>query len=204
VARRPSGGLVSTVDDLLRFAAAALDDKGAREEVVARPAGTQGAGWMHFRRNGVQVLFHPGSVAGYQSTLQVVPERGVAVAALANSARGSAAFEPVVEALLESLAGVPPWRPRPVELGPDELGALAGRYEAPDAEAVVEAAPTGLRLRLVELDPITGERRPAPPLLGRAIRAGAFAVLEGEARGTAFDFPGGCFRLGSVLAERVA
>jgi CubicO group peptidase (beta-lactamase class C family) len=202
-ARRPSGGLVSTVGDLLRFAAAAADDEDARAVVAERPAGAQGAGWMLFRRSGVDVLFHPGSVAGYQSTLTLVPECGVAVAALANSARGSAAFGPVVEALLEALAGVPPWTPRLIEAAPDDLAALAGRYEAPDADAVVETVPDGLRVRLAEVDPITGEPRPSPALVGRPLAARTFAVVDGEAAGTVFDFPEGYLRLGSVLAERV-
>lgn len=204
VARRPSGGLVSTVGDLLRFAASALDDEEARAVVADRPAGKQGAGWMLARRGGTDVVFHPGSVAGYQSTLALVPERRVAVAALANSARGSAAFGPVVEALLESLAGVPPWSPAVVEADEDELAARAGRYAAPDAEALVDAVPAGLRLRIAELDPLSGERRPLPPALGRPLGRNRFGVLEGEGRGTVFDFPDGHLRVGSVLAERVS
>ncbi|HSC92406.1 MAG TPA: serine hydrolase domain-containing protein [Gaiellaceae bacterium] len=200
--RRPSGGLVSTVADLLRFAASTLDDD-ARVVEATRPGGAQGVGWMLERRGDAELVLHPGSVGGFQSVLALVPARRVAVAALSNSARGSAAFGPVVDALLEALADVPPWAPAVVETGEDELAELAGRYAGPDEDARVEAAPGGLRLRLTVRDPLTGAMAEQPPLVGRPVGARAFAVLEGEAAGSCFDFPDRYVRLGSVLAERV-
>jgi CubicO group peptidase (beta-lactamase class C family) len=203
VPRRPSGGLVSSVGELLRFAETWWDDADARTVVAPRPGGLQAVGWMLDRRDGIELLFHPGSAAGFQSVLVLVPERRVAVAALANSARGEAAFRPVVDALLERAAGVPPWAPAIVDLPTGGLEPLAGRYVGPDEEAEVTVVPRGLAVRLSERDPFTHGVTTFPPLVGRPIGDRAFAVVEGEEYGSHFDFPGRWFRLGSVLAERV-
>ncbi|MGE5689687.1 MAG: serine hydrolase domain-containing protein [Pseudomonadota bacterium] len=201
--RRPSGGLVSSVGDLLRFAETWWDDEEARAVVARRPGGLQGAGWMLDRRDGIELLLHPGSAAGFQSVLVLVPERRVAVAALANSARGQAAFTGVVDALLEHAAGVPPGAPAIVDLPAGELEPFAGRYAGLDEEAGVGVVAGGLSVQLSQRDPFTHEVTTFPPFVGRPIGDGAFAVVEGEASGSHFDFPEAFFRLGSVLAERV-
>ena len=200
VARRPSGGLVASVADLLRFAAGLSDGIVA---IAGRPGGDQAPGWMVERRGDRIVVHHPGSAAGFQSILALVPDRRAAVAALSNSARGSAAFTPVVDALLEAVAGVPRWSPALVDVAPEELEALAGRYAGPDEEVVVAVRGPALGVRLSERDPFTGEATEFPEFLGRPTSSRAFAVLEGEAAGSSFDFPGSRFRMGSVLADRV-
>jgi CubicO group peptidase (beta-lactamase class C family) len=200
VPRRPSGGLVASVTDLLRFADGSWD---ATEPLAERPGGEQGPGWMVERRGDRRVVHHPGSAAGFQSILALVPDRRVAVAALSNSARGSAAFTPVVDAVLEAVADVPPWAPTLVDVAPEELEALAGRYAGPDEEVVVDVRGPALGVRLSERDPFTGETTAFPEFLGRPTSPRAFAVLEGEAAGSSFDFPGGRFRMGSVLADRL-
>jgi hypothetical protein len=91
-----------------------------------------------------------------------------------------------------------------VELAPEELDALAGRYVGPDEEVVVEMQGAALGVRLAERDPFTGETTAFPESLGRPTSPRAFAVLEGEAAGSSFDFPGSRFRMGSVLADRVS
>jgi CubicO group peptidase (beta-lactamase class C family) len=201
VARRPSGGLVAGVADLLRFADGSW---AATEPLAERPGGEQGPGWMVERRGDRSVVYHPGSAAGFQSILALVPDRRVAVAALSNSARGSAAFTPVVDALLEALADVRPWSPALVDVAPEELEPLAGSYAGPDEEVVVEVRGSALGVRLSERDPFTGETTTFPEFLGRPTSARSFAVLEGETAGSSFDFPGSRFRMGSVLADRVS
>jgi CubicO group peptidase (beta-lactamase class C family) len=200
VARRPSGGLVASVADLLRFADGSWE---ATEPLAERPGGEQGPGWMVERRGDRRIVHHPGSAAGFQSILALVPDRRVAVAALSNSARGSAAFTPVVDAVLEAVADVPRWAPTLVDVAPEELEALAGRYAGPDEEVVVEVRGPALGVQLSERDPFTGETTAFPEFLGRATSPRAFAVLDGETAGSSFDFPGSRFRMGSVLADRV-
>jgi CubicO group peptidase (beta-lactamase class C family) len=202
VARRPSGGLVATVPQLLAFSARALGEPETFEPVVSRPGGAQAPGWLLERRGEDELVFHPGSAAGFQSLLVLVPGRRVAVAALSNSARGADAFRPVVEAALGQL-GVPPWSPARRPLDGAALDAFAGGYHGADEEVEVRRAGGGLEVRVVGRDPFTGRMLEEPPVLGHPVGPRTFAVLHGDSSGDHFDFPERFFRLGSVLAERV-
>ena len=91
--------------------------------------------------------------------------------ALGQRPRGSAAFRPVVDALLEALADVPPWSPSLADVS-GELDVLAGRYAGPDEEVVVEARGSALGVRLSERDPFTGETTTFPEFLGRPTSPG--------------------------------
>src|SRR6185312_11784733 len=104
-ARRASGGLWSSVGDLLRFANHHLGGPGPlTPESVAemqRPHISShgfdyGLGWFLTARRGRTTVEHGGSAAGYQSLLLLVPGEGVAVAALTNSSRGSLAIRDVL------------------------------------------------------------------------------------------------------------
>ena len=200
VPRRPSGGLVASVADLLRFADGSW---GGTEPLTERPGGEQGPGWMVERRGDRRVVHHPGSAAGFQSILALVPDRRVAVAALSNSARGSAAFTPVVDALLGARRGraalVAVARGRRPRGARSARGALRGTGRG----GLVAVRGSALGVRLSERDPFTGETTEFPEFLGRPTSPRTFAVLEGEAAGSSFDFPGSRFRMGSVLADRV-
>ena len=75
-ARWASGGLWSTVGDLLRFAAHHLDGApAALHEPRARALGARYAlgWWVREHADGRTTLDHEGSVAGYQSLLLLVP-----------------------------------------------------------------------------------------------------------------------------------
>src|SRR5438445_4615811 len=145
VARRPSGGLWSTVGDLLAFAAHQLGGPGPLGE-EARAAmrdpqsealgGGYGLGWWVRDAGGRVALDHEGSVAGYQSLLLLVPEEQFALAVLTNSWRGSGLVRRVVEQLGLAV-GAPAAVASPGVRPPD----LAGRYVLDDAEALVEKSP---------------------------------------------------------------
>jgi len=96
VARRPSGGLWSTVGDLLRFGERHLDGYDELHRPRARALGAEYAlGW--WVREGA--LDHEGSVAGYQSLLMLAPAKRLVLALLTNSWRGSGLARRVVEGL---------------------------------------------------------------------------------------------------------
>lgn len=204
VARRSSGGLVSTVADLLRFAAHHLAEPSLafmREPLIAMPGGSYGLGWMLEPRGDATLVFHPGSVGGYQSLLLLVPGRDFAFAALSNSARGSAAIRRVCALALRELCGLPPAEHAWVELPAEALAAVAGRYRWDRDEAVVGVDDGGIRVELVTHDPLGGETR-EPLVPARPVGEREFVVTAGEAKGDRFDFPGRFLRLGSLL-ERV-
>jgi CubicO group peptidase (beta-lactamase class C family) len=204
VGRRPSGGLVSTVGDLLRFGRHHLAEPSLafmRKPLIAMPGGSYGLGWMLTTRGEAILVFHPGSVAGYQSLLLLVPERDFAFAALSNSARGSAAIDRVCGFALRELCGLPREEPVYVELSREALAALSGCYRQDRDEAVVSAEDGRIRVELVTHDPLGGDAR-EPPLLARPVGEREFVVVEGESKGHRFDFPGRFLRMGSLL-ERV-
>src|SRR3954464_4102584 len=94
--RRPSGGVWSTVGDLVTYGLAHCSRWPELHEPVADALGAQYAcGW--WVRDGV--LDHEGSVGGYQSLLLIVPERELVLAVLTNSWRGSTAIRRVVDDL---------------------------------------------------------------------------------------------------------
>jgi CubicO group peptidase (beta-lactamase class C family) len=112
VERLPSGGLWSTVGDLLRFAEHQLDDPYGVQEPQAEALGAEyclGC-WRRELHAGRIAFDHEGSVAGFQSLLLIVPSERLALAVLTNSWRGSGLIRRVVEGLglvpAESPAGL--------------------------------------------------------------------------------------------------
>src|SRR5438034_4397855 len=129
-ARRPSGGLWSTVGDLLRFAAHHLEAGAALHQPQVDALGARYAlgWWVRELDDGAVALDHEGSIAGYQSLLLLVPARSIALAVLTNSWRGSGLIRRVVESL-----GLGPRPPAT----PDASTDVAGTYGLDGTEARV-------------------------------------------------------------------
>jgi CubicO group peptidase (beta-lactamase class C family) len=200
--RVPSGGLVSTVPDLLRFAAAHLarPDLAALRLPVASAVGMRwGTGWGLEELDGTVIAAHSGSYGGFQAQLVLVPAHRVAVAVLTNSGRGSALVRTVVEWALAAACGLR--RPEPVPVAVDPAP-FEGIYRA--QSFTVEVRAVGDRLHAAQRVRLpSGEELTPPPLIGVAVAPDRFAVLAGEARGAQFDFPGaGRIRHGNRLAVR--
>src|SRR5437764_2709309 len=146
--RTASGGLWSSVPDLLRCAAHHLGKPGPltassvaemQRACTRGPGFGYGLGWFLKRRRGRGAVEHPGSVLGFQSLLTLVPEEQVAFAALANSSRGSAAIRDVLREI-----GLGEDQAAPVESV--DLGRFAGRYRG--QEGMVELTPENGCLRV--------------------------------------------------------
>ena len=204
-ARRASGGLWSTVGDLLAFAAHQLGGPGplpaeAREAMVEPQSQALGAGyalgWWVREAGGRRTLDHEGSAAGYQSLLLLFPDEGLALAVLTNSWRGSGLIRRVVEDL--GLGPVTPPLAAAVE-----RASVAGRYHLDGTEAVVTATGDGLLVEETEIDPATGapvsRSYPAQPLAD-----GLFGFARGTLLSHRLDFPRpGIGRIGWVAMPRV-
>ncbi len=181
VSRRPSGGLWSTVRDLLRFGAHHLaSGSELHEPQVAALGGHYALGWwVRELEDGTTALDHEGSVAGYQSLLLLVPERELVLAVLTNSWRGSG----LVRRLVDRLGlGPSPLPAEPVDAG------VAGTYALDGVEARVEVAGDDLTVSVTEFDPVVGSpittRVAAKPLGG-----GVFGYTGGRLMSHRFDFP---------------
>ena len=207
VARRPSGGLWSTVGDLLAFAAHQLGGPGPlgeearaamREPQSQALGGGYGLGWWVRDAGGRVALDHEGSIAGYQSLLLLVPEEQFALAVLTNSWRGSGLVRRVVEQLGLTVGGpaLPSDGVRPRD--------VAGRYVLDDAEALVEESAEGLFVQESETDPVTGARLSAPRLRASELGSGVFGYAGGGLMSHRLDFPRPGFgRIGWLVMPQV-
>ena len=215
VSRYPSGGLWSTVEDLLRFAAHHLGGRGplsAETRAAMREPQSQalgagyGLGWWVRDAGGRLALDHEGSVAGYQSILLLVPEERFALAVLTNSWRGSGLVRRVVEQL-GLAAGPPPSRPgvRPRDTAGRALTEydVAGSYALDDAQATVEAAGDELFVRESETDPVTGAPLAGPRLRAQPLGGAVYGYAGGGLMSHRLDFPrAGIGRIGWLALPR--
>jgi CubicO group peptidase (beta-lactamase class C family) len=143
-----SGGLLTTVDDFLKWQAA-LQRGGAwgplRDslEVVGRlndgTVLTYGLGVGVTTWRGLRVVSHTGSTGGYRAALFRYPERNVAIALLCNLGSVDPAImaRQVAEAVLDGALAVADLAPQPITADPARLTALAGVYHSPRTEEVV-------------------------------------------------------------------
>ena len=189
--RVPSGGLVSTAPDLLRFAGlhlgATLVDM---QQPVADGVGVRwGTGWSLDEATGARVVAHAGSYGGFQTQLTLVPTHGVAVVVLTNSGRGSAVARAVVEWALAEAAGLRVPVAAALAEASDDLRRHAGRYAAQHLQALVTAHDDGTIEVAQRSELATGGFAEPPPLRGVQVAPGLFVVPDGEARGARFDFP---------------
>ena len=204
--RRPSGGLWSSVGDLLRFAAHHLGGPGPltpesiaelQRPQVATGSEAYGLGWSLSERAGRRAVEHAGSAAGYQSLLLLVPDEEFAFAGLTNSSRGQGALRDVLEELGLGRAEAPA-----TSLTRAELAALAGRYRGQGIELELRSEAAHLRVELSEADPFTGETRVYPSVRARPLAGREFEFVEGDLRGERFDFPrAGIVRLGTIAVR---
>jgi len=206
-ARRPSGGLVSTVGDLLAFGEWQLREEWtARARVPeAKPVGgVYGLGFAGERVGGADVWGHLGSYGGFQSSLLLVPSRGAVFVGLTNSGRGKQALREVEDAWFEALLGARRRVAETVPLPAEDLASFAGDYANGEARASLEPEAGGMRVDVEETLP-TGAAGERFTVRARPIGPRTFEIVGGDHAGDRFDFPLPRFvRLGSRLAERVA
>ncbi len=192
VSRFPSGGLWSTVGDLLRFAEHQLDDPYELQTPQIEALGAEYClGCWRRELDGGRIAFdHEGSVAGFQSLLLIVPAERLALAVLTNSWRGSGAIRRVVKML-----GLVP-SPSTAAAEPVQQG----RFALDSAEAVVE----GARVWESETDPISGTRIERPPYRVDPLGGDVYGIAGGLLQSHRIDFPRpGVARVGWVALPRV-
>ncbi len=187
----PAGGIWSTIDDLLTFAAfhlgqfrppkAPLSLEGIRylqtaQVPAANWADAYGLGWAIWHVRSHRLVGHGGSTNGYQAHLTLVPEHGAAVASLTNHEQGSAAYLEVETQLLRELFDIAPEPPRLVTLSEAELERFAGTYVYPLAQLTVRPVAGGLWLDTVQRRGLSRQPREhrLPSLFLRPISAQAF------------------------------
>jgi CubicO group peptidase (beta-lactamase class C family) len=145
----PAGTIaVTTVTDLLRFAALHLQDSSlACLRAVQAEVSICGwldawcLGWARFDWEGGQVWGWDGLVNGERSVLRIVPGQQAAVVLMTNSSTGRAMYRSLFADLMPSLCGisVPPLRLDPVPGAAGDLSRFAGSYAWRDRQVDVTA-----------------------------------------------------------------
>ncbi|HMM43168.1 MAG TPA: serine hydrolase domain-containing protein [Thermomicrobiales bacterium] len=220
----PAGGIISTVDDLLGFAAMHMNGGtvGDRQMLSAASAAAMqekqtsaanwadewGIGWDIRWVGGEKLIGHGGSTNGFQARLTAVPNRGYAIAILTNSGRGAALNNAVERWALSNDLGIDLPNPERVTLSSEQLAAVAGSYRQPQAEYTVSVEDGGLRLEVVGISPLSGQRITPPAERLEPVGEREFLVTTGAGAGRRVDFFGGdgdhprFIRNGGRLAER--
>jgi CubicO group peptidase (beta-lactamase class C family) len=176
----PAGtSAVTTVTDLLRFAALHLQDPSlAVLRAVHARVPIYGwldswcLGWAWFGWEGGQVWGWDGLVNGERSFLRTVPEQHAAVVLMTNSSSGRAMYRSLFADLMASLCGitVPPLRLHASPGAAGDLTRFAGVYAWPDRRVDVMATADGLlissedgQIEALPLDERTFLADPADP-----------------------------------------
>jgi CubicO group peptidase (beta-lactamase class C family) len=199
--RRPSGGVVTDVGDVIRFGRWLLTQPWAvaLRQVRGKPvSGVYGLGLFGERIGGVEVWGHPGSTFGFQSNLLFVPDRGAVFAGLTSSGNGARALAEVEQLWLERVLGAGRARRDTVQLPAEVLASFSGAYGNEGTRAVFSPGGDGL---VAEVADGTGQAE----LSARPIGPRRFEVVGGAYDGDRFDFPlEGFARFGSQLLPQVA
>jgi CubicO group peptidase (beta-lactamase class C family) len=144
---------VTTVTDLLRFAALHLQDpslaclRAVHAEIsICGWLDSWCLGWARFGWQGGQVWGWDGLVNGERSVLRLVPGQRAAAVLMTNSSTGRAMYRSLFADLMPSLSGigVPPLRLDAAAGAAGDLSCFAGIYAWPDRQVDVTATANGL------------------------------------------------------------
>jgi CubicO group peptidase (beta-lactamase class C family) len=153
----PAGtSVVSTVTDLLRFAALHLEDpslavlRAVHAEVsICGWLDSWCLGWAWFDWDGGQVWGWDGLINGEWSVLRIMPGQQAAVVLVTNGSTGRAMYRSLFADLMGSMFGisVPPLRLEAAVRAAGDLSRFAGVYAWPDRHVEVTAASNGLLIK---------------------------------------------------------
>ncbi len=147
---------VSTVPDLLRFAALHLEDPSLAElRAVHAEVSIHGwfdawcLGWARFDWSGGPVWGWDGLISGERSVLRLLPEQRAAVVLVTNCGTGRAMYRSLFADLMPSLFGieVPPLLLDPKAGAAGDLSRFEGIYAWPDRRIEIAATTDGLSLK---------------------------------------------------------
>ncbi|MCP5030987.1 MAG: beta-lactamase family protein [Actinomycetia bacterium] len=200
----PVGGMISTVNDLLRWLRCWLDrgtedglplSRSTRSTMCTdhvpryNPTMGQGIGWAIRVHPGATVFGHGGLTAGYCSYSMFCPELDLAAVILTNSTSGTALCSGVAERLIGHVSGQPWVNPSPMST-PD-TSAITGRYTGAFGNITVTVDGAELELRTDRHPVSPGEWQPPPEPSRRAVMyASRHGVVTAPANmvGSLIDF----------------
>jgi CubicO group peptidase (beta-lactamase class C family) len=207
----PIGGLVSSLEDQMRYARFHLGDGTAvdgtrllRSETMAfmqsalEPAGSiadnVGVSWLLRDFGSTRLVMHGGTLCNQLSAFVLVPERNFAVTVLTNANRGGELHREITDWILEHCLGVTRPQLSPLPLNPRELEAYIGGYAMRDFRLHIWLEATGLQAQVVparnpENIPVPGAfplavwdtGRVSPQMVRTATRGVSFCATQMDA-----------------------
>jgi CubicO group peptidase (beta-lactamase class C family) len=221
-----TGGVVTSTRELLRFASMHMSD-GEIEGVRLLPVKAAqsmkepiieagdfhrhyGIGWCVYDFPEFRTLSHGGATRGFRANLTAIPDKGFAIAILANGEAGSRAIQEIEAWALGHYLGFERPVPPRSTLAGKHLKAFAGHYARHDGRFTVAVDDDRLDLRVESLDEETGEVEDDKTYPLVPVGERRFRVPDGPDKGAIVDFiaydgNGGAqefLRLGGRLAER--
>lgn len=154
-AANPAGGIVTHVEDMLRYAQFHLKNgTTVSGESVLSPANVQlmqqqqvkmnaeialGLSWFIEEIDGVKMISHGGGVPGHISYLMLVPAAQTALVMLTSSSSGGKLMEQVKEVFNETYLGLKKKQPDPIQaVTPEQRQAYIGQYANADGMVISE------------------------------------------------------------------
>jgi CubicO group peptidase (beta-lactamase class C family) len=205
-ATTPVGGIVSTANDLMRYARFHLGDgttpDGARLlsraslDLMRTPLADAdldrrvGVSWFVRTLEGVRLQYHGGVAIGQQGVLMLAPDRGEAVTVQTNSARGGLLHQDVTTWWQRQRLNLKVKDPVYVELDNARYAEYADRYLAELSDAELVLADTGLVYQTFSHNKLGVQPKPPDPPPSRvAFTSDArFTLLDGPLRDTRGEF----------------
>ena len=205
-ATTPVGGIVSTANDLMRYARFHLGDgtapDGARLlsrdslDLMRTPLADAdldrkvGVSWFVRSVGGVRLQYHGGVAIGQQGVLMLAPDRGEAVTVQTNSARGGLLHQDVTTWWQRQRLNLNVPEPVYIELDTARYKEYADRYRAELSDAELELSDTGLVYRTFSHNKLNVQPKPPDPPPSRvAFTSDArFTLLDGPLKDTRGEF----------------
>ena len=205
-AATPVGGIVSTANDLMRYARFHLGDgrapDGARLlsreslDLMRTPLADAdldrkvGVSWFIRSVGGVRLQYHGGVAIGQQGVLMLAPDRGEAITVQTNSARGGLLHQDVTTWWQRQRLKLSVPEPVYIELETARYKEYADRYRAELSDAELELSDTGLVYRTFSHNKLNVQPKPPDPPPSRvAFTSDArFTLLDGPLKDTRGEF----------------
>jgi CubicO group peptidase (beta-lactamase class C family) len=181
----PTGGLLSTANDLLLWASLQLGDGRAKDgsQVLSRdvlaltharlgPGGAMsaddfdgvGVNWLLRQVNGIRIVEHSGTTPGHRARVVLVPERRFAYVLLTNGVGGSAIRKDLTTWALDHYLGLRESPPLPIRVPPSQLGDYIGAYGVRDVITAARVARAGDGIAFEALGEDGSPQAPPAPL----------------------------------------
>jgi CubicO group peptidase (beta-lactamase class C family) len=205
----PAGGVVSSVNELLKYAAFHLGDGvvgGQRvlsQDLLKQMQATQtkayssadewGLTWAIRYFGEARLVRHGGATRGFNADFTMSPAHNFAVITLANSDRGSELYGELMPLALKLFCNVTKPDAQPIPMPAESLREFVGEYEATLQNLVVRQDGDGLTLQAIPKGGFPNhDSPPTGPVLppGRIVFDGTDkgVVTEGAMKGGRFEF----------------